>query len=103
MYVGCRTLRKCVTVIRVSEWIMLMPHVCCSMFVKGVGKIPEDSEMVKVNLSPCLTMHRVMKMYWESEHIAPCILNLSPRWRWVVSFMPRLLYPWCKSPPPPKF
>ena len=28
---------------------------------------------------------------------APRILNLGTRWRWVVSFMPRPLYPWRKS------
>jgi hypothetical protein len=32
-------------------------------------------------------------------HIAPCILNLSTGWRWVVSFMPWLLYPLEKKSP----
>jgi hypothetical protein len=30
--------------------------------------------------------------------IDPCILNLDPSWRWVVSLMPRPLYPRGKSP-----
>jgi len=34
-----------------------------------------------------------MKMYWGSRRIAPRILNHDTRWRWVVSFTPRLLYP----------
>jgi len=35
---------------------------------------------------------------WGSESIAPHILNLGTRWRWVVIFMPQPLYPWGKSP-----
>jgi len=34
------------------------------------------------------------------ECIAPHILNLGTRQRWVVSFTPWLLHPWSKSPPP---
>jgi len=30
--------------------------------------------------------------------MAPCILNLSTRCRWGVSFTPRPLYPWGKTP-----
>jgi len=37
-------------------------------------------------------------MYWGSGGIAPCILDLGSRWRWVVSFTLRLLYPQGKSP-----
>jgi len=33
-----------------------------------------------------------MKAYWGME-VAPCILNFSTRWRWVVSFTTRPLYP----------
>jgi hypothetical protein len=33
-----------------------------------------------------------------SGDIAPCILDLGTRWRWVVSFMPQPLYPQGKSP-----
>jgi len=36
---------------------------------------------VKVNLSPCLTKHHVVKAYWESGNIAPRIFNLVARWR----------------------
>jgi len=38
-----------------------------------------------------------MKMYWQSGDIAPHILNLGSRWRWVVSFTPRPLYSRRKS------
>jgi len=39
-----------------------------------------------------------MKAYWGIGSIAPRILDLGPRWRWVVSFTPRPLYPHGKSP-----
>jgi hypothetical protein len=46
---------------------------------------------LKVN-SLLLTEHHAMKTYWGTEGIAPRILNLGTRWRWVVSFAPRPLY-----------
>jgi hypothetical protein len=39
-----------------------------------------------------------MKAYWGSGGIAPRTLDLGTRLRWVVSFMPRPLYPQGKSP-----
>jgi hypothetical protein len=39
-----------------------------------------------------------MKNYWGSGGIAPRILHLGTRWRWVISFSPRPLYPQGKSP-----
>jgi hypothetical protein len=45
-----------------------------------------------------LTKHHAMKAYWDSGGIAPRILNLGTRWRWVVRFTPRPLYPQGKSP-----
>jgi len=44
-----------------------------------------------------LTEHHAMKAYWESGGIAPRILELGTRWRWVVSFAPRPLYTQGKS------
>jgi len=41
-----------------------------------------------------------MKTYWETGGIAPCILCLGPRWRWVVSFTPLLLYSRERTPVP---
>jgi hypothetical protein len=46
----------------------------------------------KVKFSLCLANYHTMKTYWGSEGIAPSILNLNTRWRWVVSFTPRPLY-----------
>jgi hypothetical protein len=53
---------------------------------------------VKVKLSLCLTKHHAMKAYWGSAGIAPRILDLGSRWRWVVNFTPLPLYPQGKSP-----
>jgi hypothetical protein len=39
-----------------------------------------------------------MKAYWGSGGVAPRILDLGTRWRWVVSFTPQPLYPQGKSP-----
>jgi hypothetical protein len=39
-----------------------------------------------------------MKAYWESGGMSPRILKLGTRWRWVVSFKLRSLYPQGKSP-----
>jgi hypothetical protein len=44
-----------------------------------------------------LTEHHAMKAYWGSGGIAPRI-DLGTRWRRVVSFTPRPLYPQGKSP-----
>jgi hypothetical protein len=62
-----------------------------------LGAIYEVNK-VKVKLSLCLTKHYVMKTYWRSGGIALHVLDLGTRWRWVVSFAPRPLYPQEKSP-----
>jgi hypothetical protein len=49
---------------------------------------------VKGKFVPVLTKHHAMG----SGGIAPRILNLGTRWRCVVRFMPRLLYPQGKNP-----
>jgi len=43
------------------------------------------------------TEHHAMKTYWGSRGIALHILYLGTRWRWVVCFIPRPLYPHGKS------
>jgi hypothetical protein len=45
-----------------------------------------------------LTDHHAMKTYWGSECIAPRILDLGTKWRWVVSFMLLPFYPQRESP-----
>jgi hypothetical protein len=39
-----------------------------------------------------------MEAYWGSEDKVPRILGLGTRWRWVVGFTPRPLYPQGRSP-----
>jgi hypothetical protein len=58
-------------------------------------ELSTDMKKVKVKLSLyfSLTQHHAIKAYWGSGGIAPHILDLRTRWRWVVSFMLRLLYP----------
>jgi hypothetical protein len=48
---------------------------------------------VKCKWFLCLTKNHIMKVYWVREGIAPRILNLDAKWRLVVSFTPRPLYP----------
>jgi hypothetical protein len=48
---------------------------------------------VKVKLSLCLTKYHAMKAYWGSGGTSPRILHLDTRWRWMVSFTGRPLYP----------
>jgi len=43
------------------------------------------------------TMQHTVTGYWKHGGNAPSILNLSTRWRWIVSFMLHFLYPWGKS------
>jgi len=57
-------------------------------FIKIYITIPVK---VKVKVSCALNEDRIMKVYWGSA-AAPRILELSNRWRWVASFMPRMFY-----------
>jgi hypothetical protein len=59
---------------------------------------PPSSRVYKRKVSLCLTKHNAMKTYWGSGDIAPLILVLGTRCRWVVSFTPWPLYPQGKSP-----
>jgi hypothetical protein len=45
------------------------------------------------NPAPKIVQHHAVKTYWRSGGIALRILNLDTRWRWVVSFTSRPLYP----------
>jgi hypothetical protein len=56
------------------------------------------SVKVKVKLSLCLTKHHAMKTYWGSGCIAPLILDLGTRWRWVVIFTPGRFTPRERAP-----
>jgi hypothetical protein len=53
----------------------------------------------KVELSLCLTNSALRhEGIWGSKCIDPGFLDLGTIWRSVVSFTPRALYPWAKSP-----
>jgi hypothetical protein len=45
-----------------------------------------------------LTENHGMKVYWGSGSTDPCIPDLGTRWRWMVTFTPRQLYPQGNSP-----
>jgi hypothetical protein len=53
----------------------------------------DNSDKVKVKLSLCFNWAPCHEGILGSGGIAPCILDLGIRWKWVVSFMPQLLYP----------
>jgi hypothetical protein len=55
----------------------------------------QPSSLLKIKEeSVCLTKHHAMKTHWGGGAvIAPHILDLRTRWRWVVSFTPWPLYP----------
>jgi hypothetical protein len=64
----------------------------------GCGVHLEVKIKVKLPLRLSITEHHPMKAYWGSGGIAPRILDLGTRWRWVVSLTPRPHYPQGKSP-----
>jgi hypothetical protein len=53
--------------------------------------------LIKVKVSLCLPKHHVMKTYWGVEVSLDAVSDLGTKWRQVVSFTPRLLYPQGKS------
>jgi hypothetical protein len=73
---------------------------CFNRFLQNVSLVPchytnliETAVKWKVNLTPPLIKHHAMKTYCNSRGKAPLILNLSNRWRWVVSCTSRPFYP----------
>jgi hypothetical protein len=64
-------------------------------FIAFLGRIVVK---VKMKFSLCLTNHHARKTYSGSVGIAPRNLDFGTRWRWVVSFTLRPLYPQGKSP-----
>jgi hypothetical protein len=71
-----------------SEWLLAVSQSKVFLEVTKISSYP----------SVFLTVHHAMEAYWGSTGIAPYILDLGPRWNWVVSFTPQLLYPQGKSP-----
>jgi hypothetical protein len=70
------------------RWVYFHTNIRWYTYIADKGKVPVVF----------LTEHHVMKAYWGSGGIAPCILDLVPTWMWVVSFTPRPLYRQGKSP-----
>jgi hypothetical protein len=68
----------------------------CFMHYKNT-RYPSNHIKVNVKLFLCLTKRYTMKTYWGSGGIAPRILDLGTRWRWVVSFTFQPLCPQGKS------
>jgi hypothetical protein len=59
----------------------------------------ENQLQEKAKLSLCLTNYALRhEGVWGSGCIDPHILDVGTSWRWVVSFIPRQIYPWRNSP-----
>jgi hypothetical protein len=67
-------------------WMMASSDLC---WVTDYSEIFIPSICKGKSVPVLLTEHHAMKGYWRSEGIAPRILDLATRWRWVVSFTPR--------------
>jgi hypothetical protein len=88
----------------VQPYVQLLPQ--CTRLVKifwsGKRNVTWNSTYtfikVKIKLSLFLTKLHAMKTYWGSGGIALRILDLATRWRWMVSFTPRPLYPRERAP-----
>jgi len=48
---------------------------------------------VEVKVIPMFNQAPCHEDVWKNEGIALCIPSLGTRWRWVISFIPQLLYP----------
>jgi hypothetical protein len=72
---------------RIENWMR-----CIGDYVGWIMSIK-----VTVNFSLCLTEHNAMKACW-GWRCSSTILDLGTRWRWVVNFMPRPIYPQERAP-----
>jgi hypothetical protein len=79
--------------VRICQIVCWLNATLVSSYIRLTNKV-----QVTINLSLCLTKHHDMKTYWESGAVAPRILNLGDRWRWVVSFTHPPVYPRRKNP-----
>jgi hypothetical protein len=84
---------------------LILPSFFCLSFHSSTLPAPSMSLSPRCTLgkgkgkvSPVLwTEHHAMKAYWGSGGIAPRTFDFGTRWRWVVSFTPRPLYPQGKT------
>jgi hypothetical protein len=83
--------------ITVHSWLNSHEEVWKSK-IKAKEKVKIKTK-IKVKLFLChfLSEHYATEAYWGSRGIAPCILDLGTRWRWVVSFTLLPVYPQGKS------
>jgi hypothetical protein len=65
----------------------------CQMNFKVTVKFPMWLSTTTLRRVSCLIKHYAIKTCWGNGVIAPRILNLGRRWRWVISFTPMSLYP----------
>jgi hypothetical protein len=79
---------------RTSHWVCVM-NGWMNEWMNGEFLSERFNEWVPVLF---LTEQQAMKTYWGSGSIIPRIIDFGTRWRWVVSFTPRLLYPQEKIP-----
>jgi hypothetical protein len=82
-----RSLCNASCIYSVIEWRDLKLYIMVEGKNKGKGKV-----------FPMLNWVPPIKTYWGTEGIAPRILDLGTRWRWVASFIPRPLCPQGKIP-----
>jgi hypothetical protein len=75
--------------------LIALASIWWSVFFMELLQSPETYPRL---ISLCLTKHHTMKKYLESGGTALRIHALDARWRWVVSFTPRQLYPQGKAP-----
>jgi hypothetical protein len=77
----------------------IVPHTSLAKVpIFSPGFLSINCTKVRQSYTCALNKHQAMKAYWGSRCIAPRILDLGTRWRWVASFMPRPLYPQGMSP-----
>jgi hypothetical protein len=84
-----------------EKYIHLIPnarsHTSC-LFQNFYFNFHTSTEHQVVPVLSFSTEHYAMKMYWGRWSIDPHILDLSTRWRWVISFTPQALYPRERGP-----
>jgi hypothetical protein len=96
---GCEHIEKAVAVSR--KWVVFQLNAWARLTspyhaTSGCYEMLRKGKVVPVLF--ILTEHHAIKAYWGSGGIDLRILDLGTRWRRVVSFTPRPLYPQRKEP-----
>jgi hypothetical protein len=52
---------------------------------------------IRIKMTACFIKHHTMKKYGGVD-LVPCILTIDTGWKWVLTFVPWLIYVWGKSP-----